>query len=120
MVSITTKRVYAPASKQDGYRVLVDRIWPRGLKKEQVAAELWLKDVAPSTELRQWFGHDRERWPEFKKRYFAELDHQTEAVGKLAQIAKEKSLVLLFSAHDEECNQAVALKEYLLKKLEAG
>ena len=120
MISITTKRVYEPASRQDGYRVLVDRIWPRGLKKEQVSAELWLKDAAPSTPLRQWFGHDRERWPEFKQRYFAELDEQTEAVDKLMQIAKERPLVLLFSAHDEECNQAVALKEYLSKKLGIG
>ena len=120
MVSITIKRVYEPADQHDGYRILVDRVWPRGLKKEQVAVELWLKDAAPSTDLRKWFGHDRERWVEFKKRYFAELDQQTDAVSMLMHIAKEKPLILLYSAHDTECNQAVALKEYLLKKLGVG
>ncbi len=117
MISIVAKRVYEAANPQDGYRVLVDRVWPRGMKKEQVGAELWMKDAAPSTALRQWFGHDRARWAEFKTRYFAELDGQTEAIDFLTRLVKEKPIVLLYSAHDTECNQAVALREYLLKRL---
>lgn len=120
MISIVAKRVYETANPQDGYRVLVDRVWPRGMKKEQVGAELWMKDAAPSTALRQWFGHDRSKWAEFKTRYFTELDGQTEALEFLTQLVKDKPVVLLYSAHDTECNQAVALKEYLLKRLGVG
>ena len=114
MTDIRTKRVYAPPDSEDGARVLVDRVWPRGLSKEQVRADRWLKDAAPSTELRKWFGHDRSRWEEFKRRYFAELNHNPEAVGRLREFAANGVLTLLFSARDEECNQAVALREYLL------
>lgn len=117
MADIRVKRVYDPPSPDDGLRVLVDRIWPRGMTKEQVQAQAWYKDVAPSTGLRQWFGHDRTRWEEFKRRYFAELDAKPESVAPLAAEAAKGRLTLLFSARDPECNQAVALKEYLLAQL---
>lgn len=117
MADIRVKRVYDPPSPDDGLRVLVDRIWPRGMTKEQVQTHAWYKDVAPSTGLRQWFGHDRTRWEEFKRRYFAELDAKPESVAPLAAEAAKGRLTLLFSARDPECNQAVALKEYLLAQL---
>lgn len=114
-MDIRTKRVYAPFDPRDGLRVLVDRVWPRGMAKEQVRADLWLKDLAPGTALRKWFGHDRSRWEEFKIRYFAELDARSEAVTSLLNEAAKGPVTLLFSARDAECNQAVALKEYLLR-----
>lgn len=113
---IQTKRVYEAAGPEDGYRVLVDRIWPRGMKKEQVGADLWLKEAAPSTALRKWSGHDRARWGEFRRRYFEELDQNPQPVKKLLEIAAQGRLTLLFSARDAEFNQAVGLKEYLLAK----
>lgn len=113
MTDIRTKRVYEPADARDGFRVLVDRVWPRGMTKEQVRADLWLKDVAPTTALRKWFGHDRSKWADFKSRYFLELDDRPEAVAMLRAKAK-KRLTLLFSARDAECNQAIALRDYLL------
>lgn len=113
---IRTKRVYEPATSHDGFRVLVDRVWPRGLTKEQVQADLWMKDVAPSTALRQWFGHDRSKWEAFKRRYFSELDAQPQAVARLLEEAAKGRLTLLFSARDAEYNQAVALREYLLSR----
>jgi uncharacterized protein YeaO (DUF488 family) len=114
VVDIQTKRVYEEADADDGFRVLVDRVWPRGLKKEQVAADLWLKDIAPSTDLRKWFGHDPAKWDEFRERYFSELDDEQEAVAQLLDKAAEGRLTLLYSARDAEHNQAVALREYLL------
>jgi uncharacterized protein YeaO (DUF488 family) len=115
MADIQTKRVYEPADPQDGLRVLVDRVWPRGMTKEQAHADLWLKEVAPSTSLREWFSHDRSKWEAFKERYFSELDANPHAVGRLLDEAATKGrLTLLFSARDVECNQAVALREYLL------
>lgn len=113
-MDIQTKRVYEPAHPQDGFRVLVDRVWPRGKTKEQVRADLWLKDVAPSTALRKWFNHDRSKWEAFKNRYYAELDANPQAVTRLLEKAAEGRLTLLFSARDVDYNQAVALKEYLL------
>jgi len=113
---IRTKRVYEPATSHDGFRVLVDRVWPRGLTKEQVRADLWMKNVAPSTALRQWFGHDRSKWEAFKRRYFSELDAQPQAVARLLEEAAKGRLTLLFSARDAEYNQAVALREYLLSR----
>jgi len=113
---IRTKRVYEPATSHDGFRVLVDRVWPRGLTKEQVQADLWMKDVAPSTALRQWFGHDRSKWEAFKRQYFSELDAQPQAVARLLEEAAKGRLTLLFSARDAEYNQAVALREYLLSR----
>lgn len=120
MPDIRTKRVYDPPSPDDGSRLLVDRVWPRGLTKEKVQAQQWLKEVAPSTELRQWFGHDRSRWEEFRQRYFAELDARPEALAPLMTAAQQGRVTLLFSAHDAECNQAVALREYLLARWGAG
>ncbi len=114
---IQTKRVYEPRDARDGFRVLVDRVWPRGLTKEQVAADLWLKQAAPSTALRQWFQHDPTKWPEFKRRYFAELGDQPQAIEQLRNAAQQGPLTLLFSARDEAHNQAVALKDYLQGKL---
>jgi uncharacterized protein YeaO (DUF488 family)/putative NADPH-quinone reductase len=113
---IRTKRVYEPAAADDGFRVLVDRVWPRGMKKEQVRADLWLKEAAPSTALRQWFGHDRSKWEEFRHRFWLELDARPEAVAQLLDAAASGRLTLLFSARDAECNQATALRDYLLAR----
>jgi len=110
---IRVKRIYETASADDGFRVLVDRIWPRGVKKAAAAVDLWLRDVAPSTELRTWFSHDPAKWAEFRRRYHAELRRQGEAVALLQRKQAEGSLTLLFSAHDPLHNNAVALKEYL-------
>lgn len=115
-MDIRTKRVYEPAESNDGFRVLVDRVWPRGLKKEDVAADLWLKELAPSSDLRKWFGHDPDKWEEFKRRYFEEVAAQTEAVERLLEEAGDRPITLLFGARDTEHNQAVALKEYLRKR----
>jgi len=112
-MKIQTKRVYDSAEKTDGSRVLVDRVWPRGLSKEKVKADLWLKDAAPSTALRKWFAHDRSRWEAFKERYFAELKEQPDLSAKLSELARRGTLTLLFSAKDTHCNQAVALKAFL-------
>ena len=117
-MDIRTKRVYNAKNSGDGYRVLVDRVWPRGMSKERVQADLWLKETAPSTELRQWFGHEHSKWETFKSRYFSELDAEPEAVGRLLDEAARGRLTLLFSAKDTEYNQAVALKEYLLSRAE--
>ena len=117
-LDVRTKRVYEPAEPSDGCRVLVDRVWPRGKTKEQVQADIWLKDAAPSATLRKRFGHDRAKWEDFKRRYFAELDAQPQATATLLENAGKGPLTLLFSARDTECNQAVALREYLLSRFE--
>jgi uncharacterized protein YeaO (DUF488 family) len=109
------KRVYDNPAKADGRRVLVDRVWPRGLTKREVQIDDWLKEIAPTTRLRKWFGHDPARWTEFKKRYAAELKGQREQVEQLAQKAKKRTITLLFGAKDVEHNNAVALKEFLEK-----
>jgi len=107
------KRVYEDPAETDGYRVLVDRLWPRGLSKERAQLDEWLKDVAPSTALRTWFGHDRSKFDEFVQRYHAELDENPE-VDVLRKWGEEHERVcLLYSAHDTEANQAVALRDYL-------
>lgn len=109
---IKLKRIYDSPSAYDGYRVLVDRLWPRGIKKENAHIDLWLKDVAPSNELRKWFGHDPAKWDEFKQRYAQEID--ADALAQLRQLAGEKStLTLLFAAKDEDHNNAVVLKSLL-------
>lgn len=110
--SIHIKRVYEAPSEADGQRVLVDRIWPRGVSKAEADLTLWLKEVAPTTELRKWFGHDPARWAEFRKRYRAELDGNP-AVEKLRALAAKGKLTLLYGAHDAEHNQAVVLADYL-------
>lgn len=114
-VSIGIKRVYDQPAKADGLRVLVDRVWPRGLTKEKARIDDWLKEIAPSTRLRKWFAHDPARWKEFKKRYAAELKSQREQVDRLAQKARKRTVTLLFGAKDIEHNNAVALKEHIEK-----
>ena len=115
-MDIRIKRVYEPADPHDGYRVLVDRVWPRGMTKEQAGADLWLRHAAPGAELRKWFGHDPSRWEEFRKRYFAELEAKQEIVAGLLAQASKGRLTLLYSARDEEHNQAAALREYLMSR----
>ncbi len=114
---IRVKRVYDEPEKLDGSRILVDRMWPRGLSKEAAAVDLWLKDVAPSTSLRKWFGHKAERWSEFKRRYARELDSE-ESAAALEEIRAKtrKTATLLFAARDCEHNNAIALREYLAAK----
>lgn len=111
---IQLKRVYEPAEPSaDGVRFLVERLWPRGIRKEALHLDGWLKDAAPSTELRQWFSHDPAKWKEFQHRYFAELDARPEALAPIRAAARKGKVTLLFSSHDEEHNNAVALKTYL-------
>lgn len=112
-MSVRVKRVYDEPAKSDGYRVLVDRLWPRGLKKSETQIDERPKEIAPSTTLRKWFGHDPDKWEEFKKKYWAELDDHREQLEKLARYARRRTVTLLFSAKDTEHNNAVALKEYL-------
>ena len=109
------KRIYEKSSKKDGLRVLVDRLWPRGVKKETAAIDLWCKDIAPSGDLRKWFGHNPTKWDEFKSRYFKELDTNRKAVPLLVEKAGGKPLTLLFSAKDKIFNNATALMEYIKK-----
>ena len=113
--SIRLKRVYESTSSEDGMRILVDRLWPRGLRKEDAAVDRWLKEIAPSTELRQWFGHDPVRWPEFRRRYTAELRQHTTMLDEIRELAKQGTVTLVFGAHDEQHNNAVVLREVLLK-----
>lgn len=113
MGSIEIKRVYVPAAAEDGCRVLVDRVWPRGMSKQRAALDLWAKDVAPSTALRKWFGHDPERWDEFRKRYGDELAQHGQLLDDLRARAGKGRLTLVYSARDEAHNQAVALKQLL-------
>ncbi|OAT87149.1 DUF488 domain-containing protein [Desulfotomaculum copahuensis] len=117
---IKLKRIYEPPGEADGRRILVERLWPRGLSKERAAVGLWLKDVAPSPGLRRWFGHEPDRWPEFKARYRAELAAKEELVAELAQLAGEGTVTFLFAARDEKRNSAVVLKEYIEERLAAG
>jgi uncharacterized protein YeaO (DUF488 family) len=110
---IRLKRVYEEHSPKDGYRVLVDRLWPRGLTKARAGVDLWLKEIAPSTELRRWFGHDPSRWTEFRKRYRRELSDRKELIKQLKQRSKEGVVTLLYGARDEQHNEAVVLKKVL-------
>jgi uncharacterized protein YeaO (DUF488 family) len=112
-MAIEIKRIHEPASASDGFRVLVDRIWPRGISKDRARIDLWLKDVAPSTELRRWFDHQAERWAEFRARYFRELGENREALAPLVARAKRGRVTLLYAAKEERFNNAVALREYL-------
>lgn len=116
---IIVRRVYEPASPEDGTRVLVDRLWPRGLSKAEAQVALWLKDAAPSTALRQWFGHKPERWDEFQNRYALELAANPEALQPLRDLLRKSPVTLLFGARDAQHNNAIALKAYLLKKKRA-
>lgn len=113
---ICVKRIYDPPSAGDGARFLVDRLWPRGMKRSNVALAGWLKEVAPSNELRRWFGHDPSRWEKFVDRYHSELDANLEAWKPLLKAAEKRTLTLLFAAKDAEHNNAVALRQYLQAK----
>lgn len=113
-MTIKVKRVYEKPDKEDGFRILVDRLWPRGLTKEKAAADIWLKDIAPSTELRKWFSHDPKKWEEFKTRYTAELQKNIEALAQLKEQIKKHPITLLYGARDEEHNEALVLKNYLI------
>lgn len=112
---ILIKRAYEKPAKDDGYRILVDGLWPRGISKEEAGIDLWLKELAPSGELRKWFAHDPAKWDEFRRRYFLELDHIPDAVKRLADMARLGKLTLVYGAKEERFNNAVALKEYLAK-----
>jgi uncharacterized protein YeaO (DUF488 family) len=114
-MKINLKRVYEQPTAEDGTRVLVDRLWPRGLTKEKARVDLWLKEIAPSTELRKWFGHDPSRWVEFKRRYRAELRHDTEQVAQLKAEMKKGPVTLVYAARDEEHNEAVVLLDLLTR-----
>jgi uncharacterized protein YeaO (DUF488 family) len=116
--NILLKRVYDPPSDNDGVRILVDRIWPRGLTKEKAKVDLWLKNIAPSTSLRKWFAHDISKWPAFVEKYQTELKQNNDAVHTLVEIASKQKCTLLFGAKDVEHNQAVVLFQFLqhLKK----
>jgi len=113
---ILTKRAYDAPKASDGYRVLVDRLWPRGLSKTTLKLDAWMRDISPSTELRKWFHHDLTQWSEFKKRYFRELKSQPELVKELKQKAKASTLTLIYAGKDITQNNAVALKEYLERR----
>jgi uncharacterized protein YeaO (DUF488 family) len=111
---IRLKRAYQPAAADDGTRILVDRLWPRGLKKSDAAIDRWLKDIAPSTALRKWFAHDPARWPEFRRRYAAEIRRHPDLLAELRAIARKGPVTLIFSARDELRNDAVVLRNVLL------
>jgi uncharacterized protein YeaO (DUF488 family) len=112
-LDVRLKRAYAPPSTEDGLRILVDRLWPRGLRKESAAIDHWRKDAAPSTALRQWFGHEPQRWEDFCTRYRAEIAERPEALAELRRLARKGRITLLFAAHDELHNNAVVLSELL-------
>ena len=107
------KRVYDPISADDGKRILVDRLWPRGIKKEKARIDEWLKEISPSNELRKWYSHDPAKWPEFKKRYKQEIAGQEELLKKIRAEARKQAVTLLFSSKELKLNNAVALKEIL-------
>jgi uncharacterized protein YeaO (DUF488 family) len=117
---IRVKRIYDPPSGKDGARVLVDRLWPRGVRKETAELTEWLKDIAPSAELRRWFGHDPARFAEFSRRYRAELSANKDAVGRMDDLAKSGPVTLLYAAHDTEHNHARVLAEYLKARAMGG
>ncbi len=112
---IRLKRAYDKPQESDGRRVLIDRVWPRGVKKEALRLDVWLKEIAPSPELRRWFGHDPARWQEFRRRYFAELDARPEPVADLLDRMRQGPVTFIYAAKDEEHNNAAALKDYLEK-----
>ena len=112
--NVQLKRAYEPPAAADGTRILIDRLWPRGVKKADAAIDQWAKDIAPSTALRKWFGHDPTRWREFRTRYAAEVNEHPEQLNILRSLARQGPITLVFSAHDEVHNDAVALRDFLL------
>ncbi|MBL8147476.1 MAG: DUF488 family protein [Anaerolineae bacterium] len=117
---IKVKRIYDPPEASDGARILVDRLWPRGRKRESLALTDWIRNIAPSDDLRHWFNHDPAKWDEFQRRYFADLDTKTTELQPLLKAAQQGDVTLLYAARETEHNNAVALKEYLDRKLGAG
>ena len=112
-MNIQLKRIYEAGSKEDGYRILVDRLWPRGFTKEKAALHLWLKEIAPSNELRKWFGHDPDKWKDFQKKYQQELKQNKEAVDILKDYIQKGKVTLLYAAKDEEHNEAQVIKDFI-------
>jgi uncharacterized protein YeaO (DUF488 family) len=117
-MEIMLKRAYQDPSATDGPRVLVERLWPRGVSKERARVDLWLKDAAPSTDLRRWFGHDPDRWPEFRRRYYAELKTRPESLAELAPLLERGPVTFIYGSREERYNAAVALRDYLLDQSE--
>lgn len=109
MAIIEIKRIYEAPEKTDGFRILIDRLWPRGIKKEDAAIDLWLKEIAPSNTLRKWFNHDAEKWPEFQKRYAQELEDKQDLIDEIKEKAKNENVTFLFGSKEMEHNNAVAL-----------
>ena len=114
------KRVYDPPSPNDGKRILIDRLWPRGLKKEDAKVDDWIKEVAPSTELRTWYGHDPKKWSEFKRRFFSELQRRQDLVEGIVSASRKGTVTLLFGSREERFNNAVALKEFVEARMSAS
>jgi len=115
-LAVRVKRIYEPPEPADGYRLLVDRLWPRGVSRESAFLDAWMREVAPSSELRRWFGHDASRWQEFKWRYAVELGTRQDLVAEILSLARDRPVTLIYSARDTDHNQAVALAEYLASK----
>lgn len=113
---VKLKRAYEPPAPDDGTRILIDRLWPRGVKKTDAAIDEWMKEIAPSAALRKWFGHDPERWPEFRRRYQAEIRQHPDQFDRLHSLAQQGRITLVFAAHDEAHNDAVVLRELLLDR----
>jgi uncharacterized protein YeaO (DUF488 family) len=113
---LRVKRVYDTASDEDGFRILVDRIWPRGISKEKADLALWLKDIAPSDQLRKWFSHDQKKWSEFKEKYYQELEDKEHLISEILEKMSSGNVTLLFGAKDEKFNNAIALEEYLAER----
>ena len=117
MITIKTKRIYEGPIKSDGFRILVDRLWPRGIRKDQAQVDVWYKDIAPSDALRQWFGHEPARWDEFKRRYVKELQDKDDNIESIIAKRFGKRVTLLYGAKDEQHNNAVVLKEFIERKI---
>ena len=111
---VRLKRAYEPPAASDGTRVLIDRLWPRGVRKDAAALDLWLRDIGPSTELRKWFGHEPSRWAEFRRRYADEIAQKPQLLAQLRDIARQGVLTMVYSAHDEQHNDALVLQELIL------
>jgi uncharacterized protein YeaO (DUF488 family) len=116
---INVKRIYEPYSESDGYRILVDRLWPRGMKKEDARIDKWLKEIAPSTELRKWYNHEPEKWDQFRQKYHAELDKSVALDGLLSDLNQHKTVTFLFSSREEKINHAVVLKQFIMDHLQS-
>ncbi|PQA89789.1 DUF488 domain-containing protein [Hyphococcus luteus] len=114
-MDIKIRRAYDCVTSSDGYRVLVDRIWPRGLSKKELRIDCWMKDLAPSTPLRKWYGHDPKKWKQFKKRYFGELADHPDLIDELIALGQKSVITLVFAAKDQEHSNAAALRDYLIQ-----